>query len=111
MTIDIKNGELKAFSKALRSLPKPPSPSTAWRWRTVGVHVGGQRIRLDAVRVGGRWYTTDEAVGEFIQRQTEAALAQPESGDDSPSKRPEATERRLGEAGLLCPVQRDGSAR
>jgi len=68
MAIDIKKGKLKAFSKALRSkLPKPPSPSTAWRWRTVGVRIGDQTIRLDAVRVGGKWYTTDEAVDEFIR--------------------------------------------
>ena len=101
MAINIERDELLRLSKALRSCPIPPSPSTVWRWRTLGVCVGGQRIRRECVRIGGRWYTTKKALDEFIQRQTEAALAQPASKDDSPSKRPEATERRLGKAGLL----------
>ena len=40
---------------------EPPHPSTVQRWLSQGV--GGRR--LEAVRIGGRTYTTIEAIARF----------------------------------------------
>jgi hypothetical protein len=45
--------------------------STLVRWITVGARgPGGQRIRLEAVRLGGRWLTSREALQRFADRLT-----------------------------------------
>ena len=80
-------------------LPKKPSPPTLWRWRTSGVLINGQRIRLECVKVGGSWLTTDEAFSEFMRQQTAAALA-PFDAPEKPSRSPE-TQKRLAKAGLI----------
>lgn len=95
--IDLDNDELLTLAEACRLLPRKPSPSTLWRWRTKGVVVNGQRIRLDCVRVGGKWHTTRSAFSEFLRRQTEAAT----TDDTESTERSERTERKLTEAGLL----------
>ena len=39
---------------------------TIWRWITGGVRaIDGTRVRLEAVRVGGRWLTSREAIERF----------------------------------------------
>jgi hypothetical protein len=68
---------------------KPVNPSTVFRWITGGVRLpGGARVRLDAVRLGGRWLTSVQAIERFIAAQTptfdDAAAARP------PKKRPRA---------------------
>ena len=102
MAIDVVNDELLSLSKACRSLPQAPSPSTAWRWRTSGILVHGKRIKLDCVKVGGAWYTTQDAFAEFVRALTDAANI-PNSGEssDRPARRSDAVEARLQKAGLL----------
>ena len=97
-TIDLEHDELLTLGQACRLLPRKPSPATLWRWRVKGVSVGGQHIKLDAVRVGGIWCTTRAAMVHFIERQTEAASP---VTDDQPETRSPATERRLAAAGLV----------
>jgi hypothetical protein len=49
-------------------------PSTVFRWVTRGTRTaGGQTVRLEAVRVGGRWLTSRGAVARFVSALTSAA--------------------------------------
>jgi len=101
-TIDLRTDELLTLAEACRLLPKTPSPATLWRWRTRGVSVGGQRIKLECIRVGGKWCTTRQAMANFLRRQTDVALESDEADSaDSSTERPAATTERLATAGLL----------
>jgi hypothetical protein len=91
--------KLLALAEVCRVLPKKPSPSTTWRWRTTGVKVNGRTIKLECVRVGGRWFTTSAAWADFLRQQTEAALSRP--SDDLPAERTADEERRLQSEGLI----------
>jgi len=54
-----------------------PSPATVTRWRTKGV----KGVRLNATRIGGRWWTTREDVVSFIaslnKQKTSVSLQNP----------------------------------
>jgi hypothetical protein len=55
---------------------------TVWRWITQGVRgPGGQRVRLDALRVGSRWVTSARALQDFAETLT------PKWDDMSPAPR------------------------
>lgn len=69
---------------------KRPSPATIFRWTKKGLR--GGKIKLKAIFHSGYWQTTPEAFDEFLQRQTDYALA--EKTDD-------ATDAELEAAGLL----------
>jgi hypothetical protein len=96
--IDLADDQLITLGRACRPLPKRPSPTTLWRWRTTGVLIKGRRIRLQAVKIGESWYTTVSAFERFIREQTEAALAPPVPPSQD---RPADTENRLSRAGLI----------
>jgi hypothetical protein len=50
---------------------KPLHPSTALRWVLKGVKTrDGRRVRLEAVRCGGRWVTSKAAFQRFLSAQT-----------------------------------------
>jgi hypothetical protein len=64
--IDLKVERGISVPQAARSIPptrldKPVHPSTIVRWILHGV----RGVRLEAVRVGGRWVTTHEAIERF----------------------------------------------
>jgi hypothetical protein len=67
-----------SLSQAARRLPsfrndRPVSPATIWRWDSEGVRLpNGTRLRLEAVRLGGRWITSVESLTRFSERQTQA---------------------------------------
>jgi hypothetical protein len=47
---------------------RPMSPSTPWRWAVNGVRLrSGRVVRLAAVRIGAGYYTSAEAVEEFLR--------------------------------------------
>ena len=96
MPIDVLNDELISLSEAARRLPNQPSPATFWRWHRRGVN----GVRLEIVRIGGRIYTTSGAWQEFVRKSTDAGNADSAANSDS-SERPEATHRKLIDAGLL----------
>ncbi|WP_168219369.1 DUF1580 domain-containing protein [Limnoglobus roseus] len=51
------------------------SPSTVFRWVTKGTRSSaGQVVRLDAVRVGGRWLTSRGAVKRFVAALTDNSI-------------------------------------
>ena len=57
--------------------------STVVRWLTVGAKgPHGERIRLEGQRLGGRWLTSAEAIGRFMERLT------PVFNDDSADAQP-----------------------
>lgn len=103
MAIDIAKEELLTLGQACRILPKKPSPATLWRWRNKGVRIGDRTIKLECVRVGRKWYTTDAAFARFLMDQTAAvsvdALLEPTKAKslDEETKMNE----RLKRAGLI----------
>jgi hypothetical protein len=70
------NERLISLLDAARRLPpgrggRPVSFSCVLRWITDGVPgPDGQRVRLEGVRVGGRWLTSEEALARWAERLT-----------------------------------------
>jgi hypothetical protein len=96
---EIEAGQGEVLTQAARRVPRtrlerPVSLSCLFRWITTGV-IGpnGQRIKLEAARLAGRWITTPGAIRRFVEAQT------PRSRDDgtltlrTPTKRQRASER------------------
>ena len=52
------------LSKAGRLLSTNPSPATMWRWALKGV----DGVKLETFKIGGRRYTTAEALDLFLAR-------------------------------------------
>lgn len=76
---DLTRETLLTLAHAARRFPparlgRPVNSSTIWRWCRKGVRVEGIGIvRLECVRVSGRWLTSEEAISRFVARQTPAA--------------------------------------
>ncbi len=65
--------------------------STVFRWAMRGIIApSGERVRLEAIRLGGRWITSHEALQRFVERLT------PDLGD-ADSVRTPAARKRAGE--------------
>jgi hypothetical protein len=108
LPIDVATETLLSFSQAARRFPpfregRGVSPSTIWRWHRTGVRLAdGRRVRLDAIRCGGRWLTSVEAVQRFIEAQTPddpeppAGVAVPLSPTPRPPTRRERAADRAG---------------
>jgi hypothetical protein len=98
MAIDIQHEDVITLSKAAKAIPGRPHLSTLWRWHRRGL----AGIRLETTVVGGRRFTSSEAVQRFIDRTTEARDGiRPER---AVSRRRQAAieqaERELAEAGI-----------
>jgi len=61
LAISLKE-KLLSVSEAVKIIPGRPHLSTVWRWISNGV--GG--VRLETVQIGGRRYTSIEAIERFI---------------------------------------------
>ncbi len=76
MSADILSETTVSLGAAARSLPpsrrgRPVSISCLFRWIRDGVKLpSGVVVRLEAVRLGGRWITSIEALKRFADRQT-----------------------------------------
>jgi len=66
-----------------------------WRWILKGVC--GGTVKLEAVRCGRQWRTTDAAFDDFLRAQTAAALSRGQHASDIP----DADDAALEAAGLL----------
>jgi len=67
-------------------------PSTVFRWVTKGTRTaGGRVVKLEAVRVGGRWLTSRGAVTRFVAALTEAAS--PAGEATAPSRTPQQRQK------------------
>ncbi len=97
--VDINNEELLRFpSEAAKHVPGRPHVCSLWRWRTQGF----KGVRLETVLVGGRRYTSKEAIQRFVEKTT-AAVDGPSTRASTPARRKrelERAQRELEKAGL-----------
>lgn len=91
----------RRFPKSRRGKSAHLTPSAVWRWVVHGISAGnGQRIRLEAVFVAGRWLTSLEAIDRFVAAQ-QPATTSPDPGSPVPPLQSPAARRRAAEqAGL-----------
>jgi hypothetical protein len=87
--IDLDKEKGMTLTSAARSLPKPPHISTVWRWVKFGV----RGTKLETVVVGGRRYTTREALTRFIAATTASA-----NGEQLPCRTPHQRQRAVEQA-------------
>jgi hypothetical protein len=68
------------------------NPSSVWRWTEKGLKTRVGRVRLERVKVGGQYFTTQEAVARFIEALNEPPMAETLT-PRSPAKRKRASDR------------------
>jgi hypothetical protein len=73
--IDISSETIISLRQAARSLPpgrrgRPVTLSCLLRWVLSGVRTPTGRVCLEAIRMGGRWLTSREALQRFAERLT-----------------------------------------
>jgi hypothetical protein len=91
--------QLLSLPQAARRLPpgrrnRPVSLSCVLRWVLDGVPgPGGQRVRLEGVRVGGRWLTSVEALARFAAALTPRLDDDPAPAPRTPKQRQRESER------------------
>ena len=99
-TIDLFQDDLhEVRTLANKAFQKRISPPTAYRW----IKDGANGCKLDAVKVGRKWFTTENRFREFVEAQTKAATAAQSSAEDTDgSGMPDdVTEDELRACGLL----------
>lgn len=105
---EIQNGGGLSLSAAGRLFPghrgnSTVNPSTVFRWLTTGAKTTcGQVVKLEAVRVGGRWLTSRGAINRFVAALTPTANtppAPPPTGSTAALRRAEAAGRELARRG------------
>jgi hypothetical protein len=99
MSINLERERPISFNEAAKYLPKNYRPhlSTWWRWHRHGI----KGVRLETVVVGGRRYTTAEAV----QRFAAALTSENHNTQDLPPEKPvraslREVEKRLDAIGI-----------
>jgi hypothetical protein len=96
---EIIAGHGRSLSQAARLFPsyrmaRPVAPSTVYRWIADGVQApDGSRVRLEAVRLGGRWLTSTQAIERFIASQTPSLEAVAGPTRRTPTQRAKGAER------------------
>lgn len=94
---EIQSGAGLSLSAAGRLFPAhrgsgTVDPSTVFRWVTKGTRGADARVvKLEAIRVGGRWLTSRGAVARFVTALT--AAADPTSGTSALASRTPAARR------------------
>jgi hypothetical protein len=84
---------------AARKLPpgrggRPVSFSCVLRWITSGAPgPDGRRVKLEGVRVGGRWLTSEQALARWAERLTPCLDPDPVPAPRTPTQRRKAAER------------------
>lgn len=99
--------ELVGLTEAARIVNRahPPHPATLTRWIKKGIqNPDGTRTHLMAVRRGGSWATTPDALHDFLLALTRAHLAgdgasSPTPALQAPNRAHEAAERELDQMG------------
>lgn len=90
--------DLLSINEAAREAPGRPHIATVWRWINRGV----RGIKLETVMIGGRRFTSREALEQFFARLTAASAGEPLPIRTSRQRRRdiERAERELAEAGI-----------
>jgi hypothetical protein len=96
--IDLRHETTCSLSQAAKLLPpgrrgRPVSLSCLLRWVLDGVRTPNGPVRLEAVRLGGRWITSLEALQRFAAAQTPTLGADP----INPVTRPSVVRQRASE--------------
>ena len=106
--LEIQSGHGLSLSAAGKLFPghrggEAVDPSTVFRWRTTGSRAAnGSIVKLESVRVGGRWLTSRGAVSRFVAALTSASTPDATSTPPpprTPNQRRKASER--AEAALI----------
>lgn len=84
--IDISHETLLTMAEASALLPGRPSLCALWRWRSRGV----RGRKLETIIVGGRPYTSIEAIARFARHEG--------GTDELPVRTPAARERAIRKA-------------
>jgi hypothetical protein len=103
--LDVSSEFTISLTQAARLLPpgrrgRPVSLSCLLRWVLAGATgPSGERVRLEAVRLGGRWVTSREALQRFAERLTPRLDAPQETPPNprTPGRRQRASERAAAE--------------
>jgi hypothetical protein len=99
-TADILNEQPITLTVAAREIPGRPHASTCWRWRKIGC----RGIKLETVTIGGRVFTSREAVRRFIAATTNRDKQDGIRPERAVSRRRQAAiqkaEKELAEAGI-----------
>lgn len=90
--IDNSGETMRLLKRAAKRIPGNPHFTTVFRWTKKGV----RGVRLEATRVGGRWYTSDEAVDRFLARLNADSKSN-DTKSNSEAKRIERNEQGLKE--------------
>jgi hypothetical protein len=108
--IDLQNESLLGLAEAARRLPsyrrgRPVNPATIFRWIHDGIRLpSGRIVRLEAIRLGGRWLTSVEALQRFAAAQTPMLGAGPThtvpSGPAARQRAAENAAKQLEELGI-----------
>lgn len=86
--IDPNSETLLSLTDAANTLPGRPNVTTVWRWRNRGV----RGVRLETICLGGRRFTSREALSRFFAATTAAADGQP-LRSETPRQRESAIDR------------------
>jgi hypothetical protein len=95
---EIEAGQGESLTRAARRIQptrqdKPTTMSCLLRWILTGVRgPSGERIRLEAARLAGKWITTPGAIRRFVEAQTPLD-AEGVPAQRSPSRRQQASKR------------------
>ena len=90
-TIDLTTETVFPISEAPNHIPGHPAQGSVWRWVLKGV--GG--IKLESILIGGKRFTSEEAIQRFCDRRTAAA-----DGDTLPGQTIRQREREIRRAEL-----------
>jgi len=97
--LDISSESTISLTQAARLLPlgrrgRPVSLSCVLRWVLSGaIGPSGERVRLEALRLGGRWVTSREALQRFAEALTPRLSDAPPSPLRSPAARRRGSEQ------------------
>lgn len=97
MSIDIFCERLLSFKEAAKESPGRPHLSTLHRWRLRGI----RGIKLETVRLGGKRFTSREALERFATRTTAVANGEP-APLRTPRHRKRSIEQAERELGITC---------
>src|SRR5262249_5950951 len=109
MPIDLTVESLIRLEDATKLIPPARSGkrthfSTVWRWVLKGVNTpNGRRVRLEATRLGNRWFTSREALQRFTNALTPRFDVEEGPRLRTPTQQRKASERaarRLEEMGI-----------
>jgi len=101
--IDPDTEEIITLSQAARSVPPSgASPATFSRWQQRGVRVEGsdERVKPATILIGGRRYTSTEAMRDFFAAQNAAETPAPQFTQSQRRQQAEAANRACEAAGL-----------